>query len=644
MLRGSHNLASEDGGVLILTALLMPAFLFLLLLVLDVGNWYVHKRHLQMQADAAALAGGAYFGDCFSPDATKAAGANLAITNAATAYAGNGSSTYNRQVGGGSPRVTTLYNSRTFAVGTFVDPNVDIEQPCQTPHLMFDVKQTEANVPYILGAMVDALVPGGTSVVPAINARARVQLKKAVILQGSLPLAVPDIDPKHVTVTYVDASGGLLAGPFELTKGSSAGGLNYWSGSSSVTVPANANVGVRIGVGGTSGACAASNGVGGTGYVCYDYESTDVGLATIRGVGAAGTPTAPTPRVWVTTSCAPSGGPFFVAENVVSPATSCSASVQAVMESSTTIVPSGIQAFEATLDGGDVKNVTHALTNTGPYWSTGYVYDIPAENGPVNVSLRWRYKPATGGPVTTTYTNVQRVYAGAEEPSGPIKELAVTSSESTTGAPYAVDSGSRTFTVTLGLKGSLDLSEIEKTVILRLTGGSKTSAVACDGSGASDFSDAIIYGCKTPYQINATGACPEASPPPGPATCVPNKTGSMVGPTEKALDDRFASCPPVHWPDYEVSTDPRVVKLLITDFSALDGSGHTTYPVTNFAAFYVTGWTGSKCATNDPPPFPVKKGGIWGHFIKYVAPDPFSGGVEACDPTAVTPCIVSLVK
>ena len=71
MLRGSHDLASERGGVLILTALLMPAFLFLLILVLDVGNWYVHKRHLQMQADAAALAGGAYFGDCFSPDPGK---------------------------------------------------------------------------------------------------------------------------------------------------------------------------------------------------------------------------------------------------------------------------------------------------------------------------------------------------------------------------------------------------------------------------------------------------------------------------------------------------------------------------------------------------------------------------------------------
>ena len=208
MLRGTHAVSSENGGVLVLTAILMPALLFLLLLVIDVGNWYVHKRHLQMQVDAAALAGGAHFGDCFSPDAAKVAGANPAIKNAATVYAGNTASTYNFQVGGGAPRVTTLFNSKTFAVGSFVDSSVDIEEPCQTPHLMFDVKQTEADVPYILGSMVDALVPGGTSVVPAINARARVQLLKATILQGSLPLAVPDVDPKHVTVTYVNESAG----------------------------------------------------------------------------------------------------------------------------------------------------------------------------------------------------------------------------------------------------------------------------------------------------------------------------------------------------------------------------------------------------------------------------------------------------
>ena len=162
----------EDGGVLILTAILMPGMLFLLLLVVDVGNWYVHKRHLQMQADAAALAGGAHFGDCFSPDAATAAGANAAIKNAATAYAGNSASTYNFQIGGGAPRVTTLFNSKMFARGDYVDPSVDTEEPCQTPHLMFDVKQTEIDVPYILGSLVDALVPGAPTIIPAINARA----------------------------------------------------------------------------------------------------------------------------------------------------------------------------------------------------------------------------------------------------------------------------------------------------------------------------------------------------------------------------------------------------------------------------------------------------------------------------------------
>ena len=83
---------------------------------------------------------------------------------------------------------------------------------------------------------------------------------------------------------------------------------------------------------------------------------------------------------------------------------------------------------------------------------------------------------------------------------------------------------------------------------------------------------------------------------------------------------------------------------MITDFSALGGSGTTDVPVTNFAAFYVAGWTGSKCATNAPPPFEVKKGAIWGHFVRYAAPDPDSAGSESCDPTALTPCIPVLTR
>jgi hypothetical protein len=639
--------AGEEGGVLILWAILTPALLFLLLLVVDVGNWYVHKRHLQMQADAAALAGGAHFGDCFSPDAATAAGANDAMKNAAITYAGNSASTYNYQVGGGAPRVTTLFNSKMFARGTYVDPDVDTQDPCQTPHQMFDVKQTEADVPYILGSIVNALVPGGGTVVPAINARARVQLKKATIVQGSLPLAVPDVDPKHVTATFVnEASGAVVAGPVDLTKGAAAGGLNWWQGSASVSIPADTKVGVRIGLGGLSGACGPANGTGGTGYVCYDYEDSARGLVAIRGVGSPGTLERPTPRVWAMTLCGSGGGPFFAPEDVASPGTTCAASVYAVMEASAPIDLALVKTASAILNGGGLKNVKAPMTYDGStgYWSTGYVYSVPVDGGPVDVSLEWEY---TGvGFSKQTYSKVQRVYSGFEEMSGPVKALSLSSSSGSSGAPYALDAGTRDITVTVGLEGSLDLSEMLKTVMLRMTGGSRTSAVRCDGPGASEFHDAIVYGCTNPYQLNSSHVCPDPAPPPGPPTCVPTQTGSMVGPTEKALNDRFATCPPVNWPDFDVASDPRVVKLMITDFSALGGSGSTDVPITNFAAFYITGWTNATCGNNEPPPpgLNVKRGGIWGHFIKYIAPDPFSDGTEACDPTALTPCIVSLVK
>ena len=65
----------ERGAIAVLFAVLTPALIFLFLLVIDVGNWYVHKRHLQMEVDAAALAGGAYFGDCFSSDPSIAGAA-----------------------------------------------------------------------------------------------------------------------------------------------------------------------------------------------------------------------------------------------------------------------------------------------------------------------------------------------------------------------------------------------------------------------------------------------------------------------------------------------------------------------------------------------------------------------------------------
>jgi hypothetical protein len=641
----AHNFApasEQRGSVVVLFAFLLPVLLLALALAIDVGNWFVHKRHLQMQADAAALAGGGHFGDCFSPDAGVSGAADATIEDAATQYAGNSASNFNLQIGGGAARVTTRFNSKTFAVGGPAADDTETDGPCETAHLMLDVKQTEVDVPYILGSLVDAIVPGSSTVVPAINARARVQLKRATILRGSLPLAVPDINPKHVTATFVNetAGGTLLAGPVDLTKGAASGGLNYWGGSGSVAVPAGTKVGVRIGLGSQSGPCAAANGTGGVGYVCYDYNTSSLGLVAINGYATSGgTVDAPVPHVWATSAC--TGSPFFSEVAVAPPATSCGISVQAVLKAGAADVdPAKKKVLKATIAGVSADLVYSA---TSGYWSTGYAFSLPVESGPADVSLQWQ--STNPGAKQQTYANIQRVYSGSDDSSGPVKALSLSSSTATLGSPYALAGGqTHTIGVTVGIQGSLDLTNTSVTTMLRLTGGSRTSAVACDGTGAAEFRNSIINGCQTPYQLNDAGVCPDPSPPTGPADCVPTKTGTTAGPTLQGLDTRFAACPANNWPSYDVGTDPRVVKLMITDFSALDGSGSTDVPVTNFAAFYVTGWTDSKCANNEPAPGDVKKGAIWGHFIKYVAPDPFSGGTEDCDPDGITPCIPVLVK
>ena len=45
----------ERGGILVLSAILIPVFIVLTAMVVDVGQWYTHKRQLQNRADAAAL-------------------------------------------------------------------------------------------------------------------------------------------------------------------------------------------------------------------------------------------------------------------------------------------------------------------------------------------------------------------------------------------------------------------------------------------------------------------------------------------------------------------------------------------------------------------------------------------------------------
>ena len=56
----SRARSDERGQVIVLAAVMIPVFLLLTALVVDVGNWYTHKRQLQNRADAAAFAAVGY--------------------------------------------------------------------------------------------------------------------------------------------------------------------------------------------------------------------------------------------------------------------------------------------------------------------------------------------------------------------------------------------------------------------------------------------------------------------------------------------------------------------------------------------------------------------------------------------------------
>jgi uncharacterized membrane protein len=74
-------LGEERGNVIVIVAVAMSALILLVAFVVDVAHWKVHSRHLQLQADAAALAAasslsaGACQNNLIKADANKYGGA-----------------------------------------------------------------------------------------------------------------------------------------------------------------------------------------------------------------------------------------------------------------------------------------------------------------------------------------------------------------------------------------------------------------------------------------------------------------------------------------------------------------------------------------------------------------------------------------
>jgi hypothetical protein len=259
---------------MVMFAIALPMLLVFISLVIDVANWWEHKRHLQMQADAAALAGG----QAFSMPCD-----NAAIQAEVLKYAGIGGSQYNAQVGDTPPeRLHMAVNSRTFPLQSSpVDSTVIEGDPCESG--MVDVKLTETDVPWFIG-VASALGIDGADYV---NARARVSIMKVDQTRGGLPVGVPDSNPKQAKVQFINEDTGAVLGQSDLTRVGTFNGFTKWEVPATSAIPVTVssgvkNIGVRVIMSGsttniTCGELLVS---------CYDANG---GLLHVRGWSDQGT-------------------------------------------------------------------------------------------------------------------------------------------------------------------------------------------------------------------------------------------------------------------------------------------------------------------------------------------------------------------
>jgi hypothetical protein len=602
----------EDGGVLVLVAVVLPVLVLFAGLVIDVGNWFEHKRHLQLQVDAGALAAAQEF---------RYPCADAPIQAVANDY----TLTKNPQVGSTwhSPSVHVLINSPTYYSQSKTDPDKNTGSPCAD--LAVDVKGTETDVPPLLKI---------TGIVPFINAHARVEIRQANVLANVIPVAVPDPNPQAIKITFVNESTSAVLATTTLTKVGVINGYTQWSNAGSplpVTFgSADKNVGMNVAVSGSK-----------TDTTCGDpLVDCFNGVEYVRGWSQVPTVTsatdAPQARS-VTLTTGSCGDPYF---DVVTAACTVDVHANVAFNSS-----AGGPSKEKVL--ADIGNATLTLTSAGGgvWQTTGGAVSVPADAGQVPIHLHWEQTAGTVGTQDCSKkkctgdfegagSTQQRVFSGSDTRSGPIRLIQISENgvfpqNSQERCSTLQSQCTHNFVVTMGLLPNLqDATSVnDKPVALRVV-GSQNQALDCDPA-TPNLETELAQGCAPSYKINTGTACPDsptalwATSQPWP--CVATQTGGAVGQIGRGLNTRVYGSPtgscsatngPNNWSSFPnfATGDRRIVEMVETPYGTFSGSGNTTFPVTNFAAFYLTGWYGDNCKTDDPAP----TGYIVGHFIQYI--------------------------
>jgi hypothetical protein len=653
----SDAVASERGAVLAWFALFLPVLILMTAFVVDVANWYLHKRHLQLQADASALAGGGMFAfPCSNPP----------IDATARKYAGDPSATapYNTLVGANRGAVHVLINSTQYwneGGSNYTDGG----GPCEAK--MVDVKITESDVGLLFAA------PGLFRTVPAINAHARVEIQ-ALGSGGALPIGVPDTDPSKATATFVDEETGAVLATTPLANTGVLNGLAMWDNvSAPVSVPiSSSKIGVRIALSRNESSTTCGDPL----VQCYDAGSAN-GIVYIRGWSSAGSGAQPNPPLARDVTLIPGScsDPYFSSDTAT-----CTIGVSAAVDFGVAD-PTTVEAAVSATVGRTTRQLTYSAASGRWESIGGNFFAVDPALGPVPVELDWEETAGTvngntctragSNPCRGTFGAVQRAFSSEDARSGPIK-LAQVSENGIFWSNSFERGTTRQLLVTIGVTPNLENAKDvnDPIVTLRVVGGSRNQSLDCEpanypGSVVSKTNlwEELAYGCAPDYTVNKGTRC--ASTPtnlwssPEPWNCVALQTGSATNQVPRGLNlrilgsERPATCTaPNNWSLFPAIPpgDPRVLNVFITPSDSYVGSGSGVVPVVKLGTFYVTGWTAggsgfkNPCQGNGDDPVPGgDAGNIVGHFIKYVFASGRGSG-ETCDFGSFGSCVAVLTE
>ena len=693
MLRPVRNLANEDGSVLVIVAVAMTSLILVAAFVIDVANFYSHKRHLQLQADAAALAG--------AHNLTATGCSNSLITTGARAYGGSDSThgvqPYNDQLGGTpSSKIHILVNSTDYWNGS--DTSNSDGTPCDKGYV--DIKATESNLPWFFGF-------GGF--VKSINAHARVSLVQQRTANGALPIAVPNPVPTSASAIFIDEGTGAVLATAAMTNVGFGGSLEMWQTSPvSVSLPGTAT-GVVIALSGRptlqlagltlAQICSQQL------TDCYDSSADppNIGLSFIRGysVSGSGAQTQP-PKLRSVELFGAGCSPYFAKGT-------CTYDLVARIDAGTLAKANQVYgANGVTLTSSTDPNCT-SVAGADQCWHGNLT--LPADAGPTPITITWEEtsgQVVLGGKTENCTTGngnkckgdfgvSQRAYGARDTTSGPIQLLKLFNCD---GDPSCAVSdrqsyqtgSTHTFQVVMGIAGTLRnaTSTAEPDVPLRIQslGG---QSLDCD-PGYTNLKKELAFGCRPAYVPNTgTPDCSNIGTSalwgsPQPWSCVAVSTGRQPNDVAAGLNNRLfgnekppsSACLGLgtrgynNWsmfdPNYVPTGpgdprgqdgfpigDPRVLNAFLTTYGAFSHVNGTSgsVPVTGFGHFYVTGYTGNPpggggfkppCYGNGDAVVPNGDSGlIVGHFIRYI--DTLGGdGSLPCDPNSINACVIVMTK